>query len=44
MKTGIASKDANLEPTEVAEKIVNFYEKELLKEVNGIIEIEIIEW
>ena len=46
MKTEIASKDADLEPIEVAKKIVNFYEKGLLKETNGIIEIEkeIIEW
>lgn len=46
MKTEIASKDADLEPAEVAEKIVNFYEKGLLKETNGIIELEkeIIEW
>jgi len=46
MKTAIASRDANLTPIEVADKIVDFYEKGLLREENGIIELEkeIIEW
>lgn len=46
MKTEIASEDADLEPREVAEKIVDFYEKGMFKEINGIIDLEkgIIEW
>jgi len=46
MKTEIASKDADLSPIEVANKIVHHYENGLLKETNGILELEkgIIEW
>lgn len=46
MKTKIAAKDADLEPADIARKIVDYYESGKLKEVNGILEIgkEVIEW
>lgn len=46
MKTEIATSDANLDPSEVANRIEYFYEHGLLKEENGIIELEkeLIEW
>lgn len=46
MKTKIASKDADLDPIEVARKIFKFYDEGILKETNGIIELEkeVIEW
>lgn len=46
MKTDIASKDADIEPIDVAIRILEFYEKDKLKDENGIIELdkELIEW
>jgi len=46
MKTEIASPDADLEPFEVANSILKYYENGKLKEANGIIELEkeVIEW
>jgi NAD(P)-dependent dehydrogenase (short-subunit alcohol dehydrogenase family) len=46
MKTEIASTDADLEPKEVAAKILNAFEQGNLKEEHGIIELEkeVIEW
>ncbi len=46
MKTEIASKDANIEPMDVAKRILSSFENGKLKEENGIIELEkeIIEW
>jgi len=46
MKTRIAQIDANIEPIEVANRIFSYYEKGILKEANGIVELEkeVIEW
>jgi short-subunit dehydrogenase len=46
MKTDIAQVDANLEPVEVANSILYSYERGLLKEENGILELDkgVIEW
>lgn len=46
MKTEIAQSDADIEPNEVATRILSYYENGKLKEENGIIELEkeIIEW
>ncbi len=46
MKTDIAQVDANLEPIEVANRILYSYESGLLKEENGILELDkgVIEW
>jgi short-subunit dehydrogenase len=46
MNTELAQIDANIEPDEVAIKILNFYKNGKLKEENGIIELEkdLIEW
>ena len=46
MKTEIAQTDADIEPSEIANKILSFYKNGKLKEEDGIIELEkeIIEW
>jgi len=46
MKTEIGQVDANVEPNEIAEKFVSYYENDKFQEENGIIELkeEIIEW
>jgi len=46
MKTEIAQTDADIEPIEVANRIINFYENGKLKEANGIVELEkeTIDW
>ena len=46
MKTEIASKDADIEPIDVANRVLSSFENGKLKEENGIIELEreIIEW
>lgn len=46
MKTEIAHTDADLEPKEIAQRIVRYYENSQLEEENGIIELgkEIIKW
>lgn len=46
MKTDIASTDADVEPTEIANRILRFYQERKLNEENGIIELEkeVIEW
>ena len=46
MKTDIASKDADIEPIDVAIRILEFYEKDKLKDENGIVELdqELIPW
>jgi len=46
MKTAIAQSDADAEASDIALKIFSHYEKGLLQETNGIIELdkEVIEW
>ena len=46
MKTEIAQTDADIEPIEVANRIIGLYENGQLKEANGIVELEkeVIEW
>ena len=46
MKTDIGQVDADIEPKEVAKKILESYENETFREENGIVELEkeIIEW
>lgn len=46
MKTGIAQVDADINPELVANKILEYYEREKFEEENGIIQLgkELIEW
>ena len=46
MKTEIASKDADIEPIDVANRVLSSFKSGKLKEENGIIELEkeVIEW
>jgi hypothetical protein len=46
LKTKIAQVDADLEPSESAKRIIEYWEQEKFKNTNGILEVpdKIMEW